>query len=552
VPKTFRVMLGAGVALALGAAVTLTTSAFGAAHTATAPTVTIVYGTAPDYLDPDKTYTTQGGEATWVSYLGLYTYAHKSGNAGGTVIPALASGLPKVTDGGKTYTMTLRPNLVYSNGAAVKASDFTYSIERSIKLTWGGDSFFTGNIVGAAAYSTGKATTISGIVTDDATGKITIHLLAPYGAFLNVLAFPSAGFVPSGTAMKDLTDDPPPGVGPYMITNVVPDKSWVGAINPYYAKEAIPGIPQASVTVHAEVESNTATETEDVLNNTADLFDTGDSITPSLLPQIKSTAADRYSTIPVVQNFYFFLNVTEKPFNNQMVREAVDVAIDRRVLAKLASGTITPGCFFLPPGMIGHPTGPCPYGINPDAAPNLAKAKALIKASGDEGAAVTVYSEERVPRTQFCQYYASVLNSIGLKATIKPIADALYFPTIGTLKLHPQTGFADWDEDFPNPGDFYLLLDKHSITPTNGLNYGAVDDPKIQNAITKLDAIPSSLLSKYAADWTALDEYTAQKAYDIVFGYQTWPEFTSTRIDFKALIVQPSYGWDWTSIKLNS
>jgi peptide/nickel transport system substrate-binding protein len=546
-----RVLLGATVAVAFGTAATLWATAAGAAHTAAAPTVTIVYGTAPDYLDPQKSYTTQGGEATWVSYLGLYTYAHKSGAAGGTVIPALAAALPTVTNGGKTYTMTLRKNLVYSNGKPVKASDFTYSVERALKLTWGGDSFYTGNIVGAAAYSTGKASTISGIVPNDATGQITIHLLAPYGAFLNILAFPSSGFVPTGTAMTSLTNNPPPGVGPYMITNVVPDKSWVGAINPYYAKEAIPGIPQGSVTIDARVESNTATETEDVLNNTADLFDTGDSITPSLLPQIKSTAASRYSKIPVVQNFYFFLNVTEKPFNNQLVREAVDIAVDRRVLAKLSGGTITPGCFFLPPGMVGHPTGACPYGINPNGAPNVAKAKALIKQSGDAGAAVAVYSEERVPRTQYCQYWASVLNEIGLKATIKPIADALYFPTIGTLKLHPQTGFADWDEDFPNPGDFYLLLDKNSITPTNGLNYGAVNDPKIQNAITKLDAIPSSQLNQYASDWTALDEYTASKAYDIVFGYQTWPEFVSTRIDFKALIVQPSYGWDWTSIHLN-
>jgi peptide/nickel transport system substrate-binding protein len=552
VPKTLRVLLGAAVAIALGTVATVAAIASPAAHKADAPVVTIVYGTAPDYLDPDKTYTTQGGEATWVSYLGLYTYAHKSGNAGGVVIPALATALPVVTDGGKTYTMTLRKNLVYSNGKPVVASDFTYGIERSLKLTWGGDSFFTGNIVGAAAYATGKASTISGITTDDATGKIVVHLLAPYGAFLNVMAFPSAALIPAGTAMTDLTNDPPPGVGPYMITDVVPDKSWVGAINPYYAKEAIPGIPAASVTVDAKVESDTATETEDVLNNTDDLFDTGDSITPSLLPQIKSTAASRYKTIPVVQNFYFFLNVTEKPFNSQLVREAVDIAVDRRVLAKLSGGTIQPGCFFLPPGMIGHPTGKCPYGINPDGAPDLAKAKALVKQSGDEGAAVTVYSEERVPRTQYCQYWASVLNSIGLKATIKPIADALYFPTIGTLKLHPQTGFADWDEDFPNPGDFYLLLDKRSITPTNGLNYGQVDDPKIQNAIEKLDAQPAADLPKLAGDWMALDEYTAKKAYDIVFGYQTWPEFTSTRIDFSKLIVQPSYGWDWTSIHLNS
>ena len=81
-----------------------------------------------------------------------------------------------------------------------------------------------------------------------------------------------------------------------------------------------------------------------------------------------------------------------------------------------------------------------------------------------------LHSQERVSRVYAVlpEYYgASVLNAIGLKATIKPIADALYFPTIGTLNLHPQTGFADWDEDFPNPGDFYLLLDKNSIQPTS-------------------------------------------------------------------------------------
>ena len=198
-PKTLRVLLGATVAVALGTAATVWATAAGAAHVATAPTVTILYGTAPDYLDPQKTYTTQGGESNWVSYLGLYTYAHASGTAGGVVIPALATALPVVSNGGKTYTMTLRKNLVYSNGVAVKASDFAYSIERAIKLTWGGDSFYTGNIVGATAYSTGKASTITGISTNNATGQITIHLLGPYGAFLNVLAFPSSGFVPTGT-----------------------------------------------------------------------------------------------------------------------------------------------------------------------------------------------------------------------------------------------------------------------------------------------------------------------------------------------------------------
>ena len=120
-------------------------------------TVTVLFGTAPDFLDPQEGYTTQSAEATWLSYLGLYTYAHKSGTAGGQLIPALAQDVPQVSADGKTYTMTLRQGLKYSDGSAVKASDFAYSIQRAIKLNWGGKSFFTGYIDGAAAYDTGKA-----------------------------------------------------------------------------------------------------------------------------------------------------------------------------------------------------------------------------------------------------------------------------------------------------------------------------------------------------------------------------------------------------------
>jgi peptide/nickel transport system substrate-binding protein len=550
--RKLRISLGAAVVAALASAAVLAGSA-GAAHTAAAPSVTVLFGTAPDFLDPQIAYTTQGAEADWVSYTGLYAYAHKNGAGGGVVIPGLATGAPKVTNGGKTYTMTLRKGLKYSNGKPVKASDFAYSIERALKLNWGGSSFYTGYIVGADAYSKGTATSISGISANDTTGKITIHTLIPYGAFVNILSFPSSGLVPTGTAMTNLSNNPPPGVGPYMITNVVPNQSWTGAINPYYAKEAIPGIPVAKVTVNARVEANTTTETEDVLSNTADLFDTGDQIAPALLAQIKSNAPHRYSTIPVVQNFYFFMNTTIKPFDSQLVREAVTMSIDRNALSRLDGGNLIPGCYFLPIGMLGHPTKPCPYGdpaVSPTAA-TITKAKALIAQAGDTGAAVTVWSETRSPRQQFCTYYASVLTALGFNVTLKVLADHSYFPTIGTLNIHPQTGFADWNQDFPNPADFYLLLDKNSIQPTNNQNYGEVNDPKIQNALTKLEPIPGTQLTKYAKDWQALDYYVAQKAYDLVYGYQTWPRFASTRINYKALVVSTLYGWDWTSIQLN-
>jgi len=514
------------------------------------PTINMVQGTFPQSLDPGKDYTTQGSQVNWIVYTGLTTYAHKSGPAGGQLIPGLATALPKISDGGKTYTATLRKGLKYSNGAAVKASDFIRSVERAVKIPWGGSgAFITPIIVGASAYSTGKAKTISGITSNNTTGTITIHLVKPYGPFDNVLAFPVLGLVPSSTPLAVEASNPPPGVGPYKVTNITPGQSYDVVKNPDWTP--IPGIPSGHVNIDVKVSSNITSNALAVLNNTADVFDWADTIPGSLLAQIKAKASDRFQNVNLGgSTYYIFFNVTKPPFNNQLVREAVITGLDEAAMNKLASGTLAPACFFLPPAVPGHPTGACPYG-NPASGGNIAKAKALIKQSGQAGAAVTVWSETRDPRQQWMTYYTSFLNQIGLKATIKVIADANYFTTIGSSKsVDPETGFADWNQDFPNPVDFYLLLDGKAILPTDNQNFGQVNDPKINAAIATLGTTPTTQLSSVASKWQAVDEYVAKKAYIDVFGYQTFPFFMSDRMNYAAAIKQSIYGWDFTSFQL--
>jgi peptide/nickel transport system substrate-binding protein len=509
-------------------------------------TITLLMGTAPDSLDPGFGYTTQAAEPDWLSYTGLDTYAHATGTAGTQLIPGLASALPVISNGGKTYTVTLRKGLVYSNGTPVKASDFTYTVERSIKIPWGGSGqFITAQIAGATAYSKGKAKTISGITANDATGQITIHLVAPYGAFDNVLAFPSLGLVPSGTPFKNEPNSPPPGVGPYMITNIVPNQSFSLVKNPQWSKMSIPGIPSGKVNVNVKISSNVDSNALAVLNGSADVFDWADTIPGSLLPQIKSQAASRYKTVsPGGTTYYIFMNDTNKPFSSQLAREAVVTGLDQNAMNRLGSGTLQAGCYFLPPAIIGHPSAPCPYGNPPTA--DLAKAKALVKQSGMAGAPVTVWSETRTPRQQWMTYYTAYLNSIGFKATQKVIADANYFSTIGNLKLSPQTGFADWNQDFPNPIDFYLLLSGAAILPTNNQNFGQVNDPYINAQVNKLGQVPTPQLSSVASQWQAVDSYVAKKAYVAPFGYETFPAFTSSRVS-QSYVFHSVYGWDWSS-----
>lgn len=539
------VMLGFAVAIGLAAC---GSGGSGNASSIAGP-ASVVAASAPDSLDPQVGATTSSTEATWNVYLGLYTYAHANGSAGTQVIPALASGLPRISDGGTLYSTTLRKGLVFSNGAPVKASDFAYAIERAIKLNWESKSFFTEHIVGAEAYEQGKAGSISGISTDDSTGAISIRLTAPYGPFLNVLAFPAAGLVPVGTAMKALPNDPPPGTGPYEIAHVVPGRSFEEQINPHWAAQAIPGIPTPSVAVQVKVQSNPGAQADEVLSNTADLFDWNTPLPPAAVQQAQREASARYSVEPVAEVSYFFLDTAAAPFDSALARQAVVSALNRPAYAKLASGYLSPGCYLLPPQIIGHPSAPCPYG-DPSADGDVAKARELVQRSGTAGDSVTVWGPSDSPHKEFVDNFAQTLDAIGYKASERVISPATYYPTVASTKTKAQAGFAEYAEDFPNPVDFYQLIDGTTISPEGNHDLSLARDAHIDAEIRSLGQVPASQLSSVAGRWEALEQYTAKQAYMAVIGYQEAPKLTSEQVDFGGLVFSPVYGPDWTTLKL--
>ena len=142
----------------------------------TGGTISTAYTSFPDFLDPALSYTQEGWQSLWTVYTPLLTYKHAEGAEGATVVPGLAEAMPEISADGKTYKLKLRQGLKYSDGKAVKASDFEHTIKRVLNLESGGSSFYQG-IAGAEKYiKDGKAKAdISGIVTDDATGDITIN-----------------------------------------------------------------------------------------------------------------------------------------------------------------------------------------------------------------------------------------------------------------------------------------------------------------------------------------------------------------------------------------
>jgi peptide/nickel transport system substrate-binding protein len=543
----------AGPSIAAGPApIGASATAVASSRVAAVATVRMLMGTAPQSLDPGLDYTTEGAEVNWLVYTGLTTYTHASGTAGTRLIPGLATSLPVVSDRGETYTAMLRKGLVFSNGQPVLASDFAYTVERALKIPWGGAAeFITSVIAGAAAYADHEAKTISGITSDDATGKIVIHLTAPYGPFENVLALPALGLIPAGFPMKVEATRPPPGVGPYEVTNIAPNASFDVVKNPRWLSSWNPEIPTGHADIDVNVDPNVTANTLALLDNSADVFDWSDTIPGDLLGQVRTQAANRFRMIDLGgSTYYIFLNTAEKPFSSQLAREAVVTGLNRDGMSRLGSGTLQPACYLLPPDVPGHPTAPCPYGT--PGRGNLAKARRLVEESGMAGQPVNVWSETQQPIQQWMSYYTQLLNQLGFKATQKLVADKTYFTTIGEEEtVHPQTGFAAWLQDFPNPIDFYgVLLNGHSITPVNNGNFGEVNDPHINTVISRLAATPTTELRRVAGQWRSLDQYVARKAYLAVFGYPQHPEFTSDRVNYGAVVFSPIYGWDLSSLQL--
>ena len=87
-----------------------------------------------NYVDPATAYNLDFGMLTRPVYDGLVAYRATGRAAGVAIVPDLAVSLPRPTNGGRTYTFTIRPGVRFSNGDVVHASDVRRGIVRELTI----------------------------------------------------------------------------------------------------------------------------------------------------------------------------------------------------------------------------------------------------------------------------------------------------------------------------------------------------------------------------------------------------------------------------------
>ncbi len=489
-------------------------------------------------IDPAVDYD-QNWTLLYMIYDGLLTWKKVGGSDGNTLVPDLAQEIPQATDGGKTYVFHLRPGITYSDGTAVKASDFLRAIEREFTVPGPVGSFYQGIVGGDACAKTPKTCDLSkGIVADDAAGTVTFHLVSPDPDFLQKLALPFGYAVPSNTPDKEVgPSNPLPATGPYMIDHYTPNQEILLVRNPEFhewSKDAQPqGYPdkidiRLSLTSEAEVTM--------VEHGQADwMYDQPPS---DRLNEIATQYTNQVHLNPVPQVFHMALNTRVAPFDNVKVRQAVNYATDRAAIIKAWGGpqVATPTCQILPPDFPGY-AAYCPYTTSPGDGkwhgPDMAKAQQLVAESGTKGQKVAVICTPDEASKAVCLYFVSLLKQLGYDSSIKVLSAAVEYPYVQDSSNKAQISFSYWYPDYPSGADWFdVVVGCNGFHPnsTASANLSEFCDPTIQKMTEK--AIETSVTDQAAANqmWTQVDKATTDQAPWVSLFLPKHIDFVSSRV----------------------
>jgi peptide/nickel transport system substrate-binding protein len=507
-------------------------------------TFTILANSAFGVADPAQNYTLQEWQLLIDTHDGLTTFEKVGGVAGTKIVPDLATSIPVPTNGGKTYVFNIRHGVKFSNGQVLKPSDFVTTFERQFTVP-GPTSFYNG-IVGASKCSTKGCNLSQGVVANDKSYTLTINLTAPDPEIMDQLALPFAFAVPASTSLKLTGNNVPPGTGPYMWKSYNPNTEAVLVRNPYFkvwSKVAQPaGNPNEIIEKYGLQVSD---EVQAVENGTANEVFDGDQI-PS--DQLTALNGPQYSgqvhVNTLTADWYMALNTKQPPFNNLQARQAINYAANRTAYVKIAGGPslAVPACQILPPNFPSY-TPYCPYTTGAQtvwSGPNIAKAKALVKASGTAGMKVVVNGTNDQVGKELAEQMVSDLDSIGYKASTQLLSSSTQYPYVQNSANSSKwnVAWSAWYQDYPAPSDFLnVLLGCGTIHPNSDAspNIAAFCDKSINAKITQAESVEATNPSEAASLWTAVDHEDTQQA--------PWVDlYNPKQIDFLSKNVN---GYEW-------
>jgi peptide/nickel transport system substrate-binding protein len=496
--------------------------------------------------------------------------------------PDLATDVPKVTNGGKTLTVTIKSGIKYSpplQNRTVAAADIKYALERCFLPAVGNGyaNTYYSQITGAADFAAGKAKEIKGIQAPNAT-TLVFKLDKPQGvlANANALALPCTIPVPKDYAQKfDKGKQSTYGMhqvftGPYMIQGAgsgtvtsagyEPSKKLVLVRNPSWDKTT-DFKPAYFDKITVDNGTDVTVASRKILSGQSLM--SGDYAAPptAILKQALVSNKDQLNIAPSQGNRFVAMDSRMKPFDNINVRKAVIAATDRTALRQTRGGdTLGPlATHFIPPGMPGFDEAGGAAGGGDDfyksPTANIPLAQSYMKKAGYPtgmytGGQVLMIADNMPPASNTATAFEAQMAKIGIKVNLRQLPHSIANSKFCSV---PKSGYAmcpnlGWGKDFYDSQSMIdPIFNGKNLIPSGNTNYAQFNDPKINAAIEKAKTLTDP--AARAKAWGAIDKTTTSLALLDVWLWDNQVNFASKNVNGVKSKFNSSWDLNFSSLK---
>ena len=458
-----------------------------------------------DSLDPHQTVAAGTREVLFNIFEGLV-----KPNSDGEMIPAVAEKY-ELSEDGTTYTFTLRDGVKFHNGQTVTAEDVVYSSNRCAAVPEGQEKPLV------AAFSAVRSVE----ALDEKTVTVTIAQRD-----LEFISYMTAAIIPAGYADQATA---PVGTGPFRFVSRTPQENFImERFEDYW------GTPAWLDKVTYKICENADAL---VMNLNGSSIDLCAHLTSAQAAQLNSNFKVLEGTMNLVQAIY--LNNQAKPFDNQLVRQALCYAIDRQgIMDMVADGhgtavgsSIYPAFtkYFLPELVDKYPH-------------SVEKAKELLAQAGyPNGFDMTISVPNNYqPHMDTAEVVAEQLREAGIRVTIQPVEWSTWLDTIYNGRQFQATVVG---VDAANMTARAMLERFTSDYAKNFINYSSpAYDALFQQAINATDEAAQTDLYKQMETMLA---DTAANVY-----IQDLSDLVAMRQDLGGLKFYPIYVLDLSTVYL--
>lgn len=480
----------------------------------------ILPGGDPPTLDPHLS-----GDATSAEYVveifsGLMAYDQEL-----NLIPDIAESYD-ISEDGLVYTFKIREAAKFQDGKPIRAGDFKWSFERACDPATGSHTADTylGDIIGCRAKLQGEADEVAGVVVlDDLTLQLTID--QPKGFFLAKMTYPTAYVLDQANVESGGVQwyTAPNGSGPFVLDEFAPDESIITLVrNENFYRQPQPILERVIYLVNAPVNPMTGYEQGLPFSSSEVVYDAIEigSAGLSAATDPNNPLSKEFRSVNSLSIFYIGFNVAKPPFDEVEIRQAFNLALDKRRIVKIAyQGAVPVANGIVPPNMPGYE--------NPDLSdyefdPEQALALIAESSYGDPSELPDITLHVSGVGGSVGPVIESVVESYKINLGIEIAVEQSPWPEFLNELNSPNPAYQmyqlGWVADYPDPQNFLEILFHSESTQ----NHGDYSNPELDALLDQAKATrdEATRLALYQqAEQMILDDAAWVPIY---FDVETW------------------------------